>query len=674
MGRKLWIAFFACAIVLSAPLGGVAAQTLPIVPKAGAAALLARSSQSQAPSKLSSRLRALAASAELQTSSEQAQAQAVGLPARGPGSLIRDAQGRLLIDIWLGATSAASLDSLRQAGAQVVDVSPRYSVVTALVAAADLAKVGQVADVSYAMEEYTPIHGSDSPQQNSAAAGPARLQAPASTCPVGVAVTEGDAQLKADQARTTYGVNGSGVKVGILSDSYDADAGANSHAADDVASGDLPGAGNTCGFTTPVSVLAETVSTGTATDEGRGMLQVVHDLAPGATLAFASAHNGLFGFASNIQALSSWGANVIADDVTYFAEPMFQEGPVSVAIGNVTAAGAVYLTSAANSNFILGGHDVSSYEAPAYRPTGVPSFLASQGEESCHNFNPSGAPNNAYAITLANGGSFLFDLQFAEPWYGVTTDLDVWLTDAANNVVAASFFPASGPHPVTPFQFMSFQNLSGSSQTYHIEVCRFTGNGYDHATPRFKWVMLNPRGITAVAYPTSNGGDIVGPTIFGHSASQYSLSVAAAPFNDSNNPETFSSRGPATHYFGPVIGTTPAAAVTPVFLQQPDFAATDGGCTSFFGQFAGGNCYRFFGTSEAAPHAAAVAALLKQKYNLTHTLAIIQGTARFLLQSTAQAMSGGSAGSTGAGLVDALAAVAKELLFTHHVFLPFLMR
>jgi hypothetical protein len=671
MARKIWIAFFACAIVLSAPLGGVAAQSLPIVPQTGAAAWLARGSQSQAPSKLSSRLRALVASAELQTSSEQAQAQAVGLPTRGPGSLIRDAQGRLLIDVWLGATSAASLDSLRRAGAQVVDVSPRYGVVTALVAAADLAKVGQLADVSYAMEEYTPIHGSDPSQTEAPAAGPARVQAPSSTCPVGLALSEGDAQLKADQARTTFGINGSGVKVGILSDSYDADASANTHAADDVLSGDLPGAGNTCGFTTPVSVLSETVSTGTATDEGRGMLQVVHDLAPGATLGFASAHNGLFGFASNIQALSSWGADVMADDVTYFAEPMFQEGPVSVAIGNATAAGAVYLTSAANSNFIVGGHDVSSYEAPAYRPTSVPSFLAGQGEESCHNFNPSGAPNSAYAITLANGGSFLFDLQFAEPWYGVTTDLDVFLTDASNNVVAGSVFPDPGPHPVAPFQIVSFLN-SGSSQTYHIEVCRYTLNGYDHATPRFKWVLLNPRGVTAVQYPTSNGGDIVGPTIFGHSASQYSLSVAAAPFNDSNNPETFSSRGPAAHYFGPVVGTTPAAAITPVILQQPDFAATDGGCTSFFGQSVGGNCFRFFGTSEAAPHVAAVAALLKQKYNLTHTLPINQGTARFLLQTTAQAMSGGSAGSTGAGLVDALAAVGKEVSYTHHLFLSLL--
>ena len=41
------------------------------------------------------------------------------------------------------------------------------------------------------------------------------------TCPSGAIVSEGDAQLRATAARAAFGVDGSGVTVGILSDSFD---------------------------------------------------------------------------------------------------------------------------------------------------------------------------------------------------------------------------------------------------------------------------------------------------------------------------------------------------------------------------------------------------------------------------------------------------------------------
>src|SRR5438094_236199 len=77
------------------------------------------------------------------------------------------------------------------------------------------------------------------------------------------------------------------------------------------------------------------------TDEGRAMSQIVHDLAPGARLAFATANGGVTTMADNIRSLrNAHGSSVIVDDVTYFVEPMFQDGPVSVAVNDVTATGA----------------------------------------------------------------------------------------------------------------------------------------------------------------------------------------------------------------------------------------------------------------------------------------------------------------------------------------------
>src|SRR5262249_32391388 len=89
----------------------------------------------------------------------------------------------------------------------------------------------------------------------------------------GKVTSQGDHAIRADTARTMFGLDGSGVTVGVLSDSFNCMGGA----AGDVASGDL----------SPVNVTSEISSCTGATDEGRAMLQIVHDVAPGASLSFA---------------------------------------------------------------------------------------------------------------------------------------------------------------------------------------------------------------------------------------------------------------------------------------------------------------------------------------------------------------------------------------------------
>jgi len=150
---------------------------------------------------------------------------------------------------------------------------------------------------------------------------------------VGLVDNQGDHAMLSDAARGSYSVDGSGVKIGILSDSFN-----NLHGmSTDIASGDLPAS---------TTILQDYASGGA--DEGRGMAQLAHDVAPGSAISFATAFNSMASFASNIVALANAGARVIVDDVFYYAETAYQDGPIAQAINQVTANGAVYFSAAGN--------------------------------------------------------------------------------------------------------------------------------------------------------------------------------------------------------------------------------------------------------------------------------------------------------------------------------------
>src|SRR5205085_2860688 len=93
---------------------------------------------------------------------------------------------------------------------------------------------------------------------------------------------------------------------------------------------------------------------------------------------------------------------------------------------------------------------------------------------------------------------------------------------------------------------------------------------------------------------------------------------------------------------------------SPQILNKPDFAATDCTQNSFFPPPPQAQTvpHRFCGTSEAAPHAAAVAALMKRCVPAASPADI--GAA---LKSTARAVGSFGQLAVGSGLIDANAAV-----------------
>ncbi len=423
----------------------------------------------------------------------------------------------------------------------------------------------------------------------------------------GSANNQAEQALFVDVARQTYNVNGSGIKVGVLSDSINRapnPGGRPAGLAGSVASGDLP---------SNVTVLQDMPAVGTPgvfpnSDEGRAMLEQIYDLAPGASLYYATATAaGPLGFANNIRALANAGASVIVDDIGYRGEPFFQDGIVAAGVKDaVTQHDAVYASAAGNDQDY-------GYETPVF---GVNTTTVGGVTGRFVDFDPSGGTLYQYPITTP--GATAIDFQFDQPFFSanpqaVTSNVNIFFYDASGALVAQG--GANTIATQTPYQAL---NIPASARSFSVQVIQ----GPDIGRLRvFDW------GGAGVVFSKQfgNQGGINYPTTFGHPVSNYAIGVGAVPwFNaapvGTQSPlqnEGFSSFGPVNIVFDPAGNRLPATERR----LKPDMSATDANNTSFFGNFGGvppgiaSNNYNqpnFFGTSSAAPNLAAVATLMRQ--------------------------------------------------------------
>jgi Subtilase family len=249
---------------------------------------------------------------------------------------IRDPAGRVLVDVY--ARPDATLPGVRQqseaAGLSVVTQSVDARAFEGFVALSQVKALARAAGVATVARAVRPITN------------------------VGAATSQGVHAQRVD--RVGPGIDGRGVTVGALSDSFDtatqslAGGPLTVHAADDIRTGDLPPEG--------VTVIQDDNLSGLGFDEGRAMLQIVHDIAPAAKECFATADFGRLAFAFFIEALADkagpCGADIVTDDVVYLDEPMFGDDEISDAIDDVTAKGVSYFSSAEN------GSEDQAYQAP----------------------------------------------------------------------------------------------------------------------------------------------------------------------------------------------------------------------------------------------------------------------------------------------------------------------
>ncbi len=439
----------------------------------------------------------------------------------------------------------------------------------------------------------------------------------------GPAANGADLALGGDLARAAYGVGGAGIRIGILSDSFNLLGGE----AQNIASGALPAA---------TTIVKEGPAGGT--DEGRAMAEIIHAIAPQAQIFFYTAFDGQADFANGITTLASqYHTQVIVDDVSYLNEPFYQDGgAIQTAVEAAVAAGADYFTAASNEGRNFYEH---SFQTMTATLPGLP------GSRTLDNFGTTQHPRRFESLTVPAGGSIAIDLQWAAPFAsigggkGSPDSLGMYLYGPGGRLVGSAAQTLTGGDPV---QVLDYTNHGANAVTLRLAIADTAGA----APSQFKFIVY---GNATIDDPKAGLGS---GSVIGHEMVAGANTVGAVPYygtprygDPTPAAEPFSSIGPGEWLYG----RNGAPLTRPQFLGKVDFMAPDGAATSVFDPF--------YGTSAAAPAAAALAALMLQA-----DPALSTGQVSAILAASALPMGPGS----GAGLLQALPALAMAAAQAGH--------
>ncbi len=462
------------------------------------------------------------------------------------------------------------------------------------------------------------------------------------TTNAGLVRQRGDRSIRTQFNRRQNGLDGEGFTVGILSDSYACDPGRTSNRdryttpAQDVENNDLPSG---------TIIRDDLDDRAICTDEGRAMAQIIYDAVPGVKFIFHTAFNGQADFANGIIELARDGADVIVDDVLYFTEPMFQDGIIAQAVDQAASMGVPYYSAAGN----LGR---ASYETE-YRPVNT-------GIGTLADFDPGAGVDLVQGLIVDGvdiGGGIeqtTFSFQWDSPnlsagGLGAQNDVDIMVFNADASEVIPNC-PSAGPGGSGPeicvvrqtdggnggdaIEVLSILDTTGGA-TVQLAFLTETGDA-----PEFVKYVVVAGNIAASEYPLNAS------TSYGHSNAAGGESVAASAFffnrsfignsrvqqvrANAGEQECvpaclndFSSAGGTPILFDVNGNRLPSAEVR----LKPGVTAADGVNTSFFsidlarddddsdGVFRRrerGEFPNFFGTSAAAPNAAAAAVQMLQ--------------------------------------------------------------
>lgn len=463
-------------------------------------------------------------------------------------------------------------------------------------------------------------------------------------------LSEGVALHRADAAQN-IGFDGGGISVGVISDGV-----SNLAAAEDL--GDLPAG---------VTVL----ETGSG-DEGTSMLEIVHDMAPGADLFFHATGNGVADHVAAQNDLATAGVDILTEDIPFDSEPAFQKG-IAAVNGEILAASGVWVSSSAGN--------LNRTHAPRVLATGTGNGPDGGAPTGC-----GVAPTNTVAfngadttfdVTVAAGGTLRSTLQWSEPraifptaGAGGFTNLDLYVLNAAGTSCLANSTGAQGGGAGDTIEQAAWTNPSMTTAATVKLVVNVTGSAGATGTPT---IDLRWRGAGAVDAPGS-AGSLNPDSNYTDLATSAGAVNAGVDQNPATVPlENFSGQGPVSLVSTTVCSTSyPCPAVAPPGTTNqsvaggggrtaiaPTYTAGDGVSVSGVGDFGAGSCpastqgdCRFFGTSAATPSAAGVAALVLDAAGGPNTLTPSALTAVLNANATDRAAAGPD-NAFGSGVLDA---------------------
>ncbi len=463
----------------------------------------------------------------------------------------------------------------------------------------------------------------------------------------GSAQTEGDAILHADLVRSQLSLDGTGIKVGVISDGLKGVfakgcTNCGGAAGGPVDTGDLPASSgirnaqgvlvSSVGGVAGQSFLASNDLEGLppanppcgfpgAGGEGTALLEIVHDLAPGAQLSFSNADTDL-AFNQAVNYLASTN-DIVLDDFGFYGEAYDGSSTVSAntasALNNPANRIRAYVTSVGNGadEHYIGSYVDSGVDGQSITGVSNPGdlHLFQSSADTTDVLGLGAQPYNV--ITLPANGEVAIFLTWDDPFGKSNNNYDLYLVRQSNNtVVAKSTDAQSGSQD--PVEVIDYTN-TGAAGYFTIVV----QNVRNQASPtRLNLFSFEPEcaqdgprllapnhherhnfntATRSVSAQSDAGGSpasviSVGAICSASAAAEAASSGGVAPdescVDRSNRTiEFFSSRGPT------LDGRT-----------KPDVTAIDGVSITGAGSFPA----PFFGTSAASPHVGGIAALLLQ--------------------------------------------------------------